>query len=306
MLWQRCRRQRHRPADRGNPPGIYGLDRPFLLQYGAWLWKAVHGDLFNRSRPGEAVRSDRALFPHTLLIVAMALACSPWPSAFRLACSQPRSDRFLDRLVGDDRFGRHHAVPNFWLAMILVSLFALKWNIFPRRRVAFGPLRRRHLACALPASRAGGGRHGGSRPPGAGSLLDILSSQFVRTLRAKGLKPSDNPVAAWPQEYRRQLVDRDGPAVQPATGGKPSWSRRCLPFPAWAIHRACRNPARFYRCAGRRLRDGDRRYPGQSADRSSLFGRRSEDWPLIERQFSRFPAKDLRATLAIAYLCAVS
>ena len=24
---------------------LYGLDRPFFVQYGAWLWKAAHGDL---------------------------------------------------------------------------------------------------------------------------------------------------------------------------------------------------------------------------------------------------------------------
>jgi peptide/nickel transport system permease protein len=26
---------------------IYGLDRPFFVQYGTWLWKAAQGDLSN-------------------------------------------------------------------------------------------------------------------------------------------------------------------------------------------------------------------------------------------------------------------
>ena len=43
---------------------LYGLDRPFLLQYGAWLWKALHGDLSTLTdlqRGGADL--DRALFP---------------------------------------------------------------------------------------------------------------------------------------------------------------------------------------------------------------------------------------------------
>ena len=53
---------------------VYGLDRPFLVQYGAWLGKAVHGDLSQSLLSGEYVATPigRA-FPNTLLIVAIAL-----------------------------------------------------------------------------------------------------------------------------------------------------------------------------------------------------------------------------------------
>src|SRR5215212_6129402 len=54
---------------------IYGLDRPFLVQYGSWLAKAAQGDLSQSLLSGEKVAdSIKRAFPNTLLIVAIALA----------------------------------------------------------------------------------------------------------------------------------------------------------------------------------------------------------------------------------------
>src|SRR4029078_2470654 len=54
---------------------IYGLDRPFLVQYGAWLANVAQGDLSQSLLTGEKVATSIArAFPKTLLIVAIALA----------------------------------------------------------------------------------------------------------------------------------------------------------------------------------------------------------------------------------------
>ncbi len=54
---------------------IYGLDRPFLVQYGSWLVHAMQGDLSQSLLSGEKVATSIArAFPNTLLIVAIALA----------------------------------------------------------------------------------------------------------------------------------------------------------------------------------------------------------------------------------------
>src|ERR1700743_157684 len=51
---------------------LYGLDRPFHVQYGVWLWKAVHGDLSTSLISSESVLTSIArCFPHTLLIVVL-------------------------------------------------------------------------------------------------------------------------------------------------------------------------------------------------------------------------------------------
>src|SRR5215216_4677391 len=53
---------------------LYGLNQPFFLQYGSWLWKAAHGDLAHSLISNESVlTSIQRCLPHTLLIVALAL-----------------------------------------------------------------------------------------------------------------------------------------------------------------------------------------------------------------------------------------
>ena len=110
---------------------LYGLDQPFLVQYGGWLWKAVHGDLSVSLLSGEPVlESILRSLPNTLLIVAIALLLALLigiPLGI-LAASRPGS--LLDRgLMTLASLGV--AVPNFWLAMILVSMLALERNWFP-------------------------------------------------------------------------------------------------------------------------------------------------------------------------------
>ena len=168
---------------------IYGLDRPFLVQYGAWLWKAVHGDLSQSLISGEQVLVSIArCFPNTLLIVVMALALALVVGVPLGVLAATREDSFVDRLVmAIASVGI--AVPNFWLAMLLVAQLALKWSIFPATGstpFSASPMDAIYHA-ALPAlALAAGGMAEVARQVRA-SLLDILSSQFVRTLRAKGL-----------------------------------------------------------------------------------------------------------------------
>jgi len=171
---------------------IYGLDRPFLVQYGAWLLKAVQGDLSKSILSGEAVLTSIArCFPHTLLIVTMALGLALIVGVPLGAAAAARPNGFIDR-VAMTLASIGIAVPNFWLAMILVSLFALRWNIFPATgATAFSASPSDAIAHAtLPAlALAAGGMAEVARQV-RGALLDVMSSQFVRTLRAKGLKTS--------------------------------------------------------------------------------------------------------------------
>ena len=52
---------------------LYGLDRPFLLQYGNWLWHAVHGDLSRSLLTNVPVLNTIAQnLPNTLLLVVLA------------------------------------------------------------------------------------------------------------------------------------------------------------------------------------------------------------------------------------------
>jgi peptide/nickel transport system permease protein len=171
---------------------LYGLDRPFLVQYGSWLWKAVHGNLSVSLLSGESVLDSilRSL-PNTLLIVAIALllALLAGIPLGVLAASRPGS--WLDRaLMTLSSLGV--AVPNFWLAMILVSMLALERNWFPATGsvpLSQDPVEALRHALLPGLALAAGGIAEVARQLRS-SLAELLSSQQVRTLHAKGVSPS--------------------------------------------------------------------------------------------------------------------
>lgn len=171
---------------------LYGLDRPLLVQYGSWLGGAVQGDLGKSMLSGEPVlRSILTRFPTTLQIVLMALVLSLLigvPMGI-LAALRPNSriDAFVTSVAS-----LGVALPNFWLAMLLVSLFALTLGWLPATgAVAFAQDPVASLKSALlPACALAAGGIAEVTRQLRGSLVEVLSSQFVRTLHAKGLPPS--------------------------------------------------------------------------------------------------------------------
>ncbi len=170
----------------------YGLDRPFLLQYATWLGKAATGDLSHSLLTGVPVR--QAIFeklPNTLEIVAGALLIS---MAFGIplgVAAATSAGSWADGLVSAlSSLGV--AVPSFWLAMILVSIFALDWRLLPATGsvpLASDPVESiRHAL--LPAVALGASGVAEVARQLRSALVEILGSQFVRTLRAKGLSPA--------------------------------------------------------------------------------------------------------------------
>lgn len=168
---------------------LYGLDRPFLVQYGSWLANAAQGDLSKSLATGEPVAQSIArAFPNTLLIVALAMtvALGLGVPLGMLAASRP--DGLRDRVVTSVA-SLGIAVPSFWLAMILVAWFALHFGWFPATGAV--PLKDSipkalHHAVLPALALAAGGVAEVSRQLRS-SLVEILSSPPVRTLRAKGL-----------------------------------------------------------------------------------------------------------------------
>jgi peptide/nickel transport system permease protein len=171
---------------------IYGLDRPFLSQYFAWVWNALHGDLSKSLLSGEAVAVSIArCLPNTLLIVVLAMFFSFAIGAPLGVWAASRQGRMIDSVVmAIASVGV--AIPNFWLAMLLISFLALQFGWFPvTGAVAFSkdPLGALHHAILPALALAAGGIAEISRQLRA-TLIELLSSQQVRTLHAKGLSPS--------------------------------------------------------------------------------------------------------------------
>lgn len=169
----------------------YGLDRPFLLQYGVWLGKAVTGDLSRSLLTGVPVRQAIIeKFPNTLEIVVGALLISMALGIPLGIAAATNAGLWVDGLVSAlSSLGV--AVPSFWLAMILVSTFALDWGLLPATGAVslFSNPAESIRHALLPAVALGASGVAEVARQLRSALGEILGSQFVRTLRAKGLSP---------------------------------------------------------------------------------------------------------------------
>ena len=171
---------------------IYGLDRPFMVQYGAWLGKAVQGDLSQSLLSGEKVADSIArAFPNTLLIVAIALILALATGIPMGIVAAIKPNGWVDKIVSMVA-SLGVAIPGFWLAMILVAEISLKLNWLPAtgaKSFAVSPWDAIRHALLPAIAIAAYGMAEVARQL-RGSLLEVLSSQYVRTLHAKGLSMS--------------------------------------------------------------------------------------------------------------------
>jgi peptide/nickel transport system permease protein len=171
---------------------IYGLDRPFMVQYGAWLGKAVQGDLSQSLLSGEkVVDSISRAFPNTLLIVAIALMLALASGIPMGIVAAIKPNGWVDKIVSMVA-SLGVAIPGFWLAMILVAEISLKLNWLPAtgaKSFAVSPWDAIRHALLPAIAIAAYGMAEVARQL-RGSLLEVLSSQYVRTLHAKGLSMS--------------------------------------------------------------------------------------------------------------------
>jgi peptide/nickel transport system permease protein len=168
---------------------LYGLDKPFLVQYGTWLGHAAEGDLSTSLLSGEPVRDSIVhRLPNTLLIVAGALFFSLLIGIPLGMAAAMRPESRLDRsITALSSLGV--AIPSFWLAMMLVSVFALSLHWLPATGAVsliedpWGALRH----ALLPALALSAGGIATIAQQLRSALGEVLASQNVRTLRAKGL-----------------------------------------------------------------------------------------------------------------------
>lgn len=167
----------------------YGLDRPLPLQYVAWLGRLLQGDMGRSLRTRQPVREaiiER--LPATFELGLTALL-------FSLVLAIPVGIlAAVKRNSGWDLFASGFtligvSLPNFFLGIILILVFALVLRLVPPG--GFVPLDRgvgenlRRLI--LPAITLGTASLAVNMRLMRSSLLDTLSQEYIRVARAKGL-----------------------------------------------------------------------------------------------------------------------
>lgn len=158
-----------------------GLDRALPTQFAFYVGNALQGDLgrsYSRNVPVTEL-IGRALVP-TAKLAAIAMAITIFIGIPLGVISAVRPDGPLDlaarvvALIGV-------SVPNFFFGLLLILLFSLQLGLLP----SYGTGSWRHLI--LPGVTLGTFSVGLIARLTRASMLDVLSQDYVRTARAKGL-----------------------------------------------------------------------------------------------------------------------
>ena len=167
----------------------YGLDQPLWAQYGYWLRNVLSGNLGYSYINNFPVSKLLALrIPATVeLAIASALigALIAFPLGIVGALKPGSVLDFLSTLFSALSF----AVPGFWLAILLILLFSLQWQLLPPSgRPDFWQQPVEHLkALVMPALTLGVAMAAKLTRYLRSAMLDTLSQDYTRTARSKGL-----------------------------------------------------------------------------------------------------------------------
>lgn len=158
-----------------------GFDRPWYVQYGDFLSKAVRGDF------GTSLRQHRPVFelvmdrlPATIQLTGAALLISISLSIPIGVISATKRNSIWDRLSMLLALAGQ-SMPVFWVATMLILIFGVKLQWLP----VAGRGGWQHLI--LPAAALGLFSVARNARVIRSSMLDVLGADYVRTARAKGL-----------------------------------------------------------------------------------------------------------------------
>src|SRR5215469_3818189 len=167
----------------------YHLDEPLPVRYALWVEAVARGDL------GESIRIKRPVLdliteklPVTgeLALMALLIALAIGLPAGIIAAVN--NGTLID-------YGASMAalwglsIPNFWLGILLILLFSVELGLLPASGFVSPTesLKQNFLTMVMPAFVLGNAIAAGMMRHTRSAMLQVLSADFVRTARAKGL-----------------------------------------------------------------------------------------------------------------------
>ncbi len=171
-------------ADIENIRRVYGYDQPIYVQYFDWLGNALKGNLGQSHYLNSPV--SEVIFirlPVTMILGASALSFGLLLAIPLGVLAAMRPNTLIDRFaLGLAVIGQ--ALPSFWFALIMIFFFGValrwlpitgsdSWLNFVMPSIALGYY---ITPAVMRLTRAG--------------MIEVLSSDYIRTARAKGLRPS--------------------------------------------------------------------------------------------------------------------
>jgi peptide/nickel transport system permease protein len=168
-----------------------GLDKPLPVQFGLWLWRAIHGDL------GTSILLQQPVLQAIVQRLPVTLELGVASLLFSLVLALPLGVMAATHRNGvsdwtvnvGSLFGI--AIPGFVLGLVLILIFAVTFRILPPGGyvpIAQDPLGNLRDLILPMITLAAGTVAVNLRQIRAG-MLEVLHQDYVRTARAKGVRP---------------------------------------------------------------------------------------------------------------------
>jgi peptide/nickel transport system permease protein len=167
----------------------YLLDEPLPVRYMLWAKGVLSGDL------GESIRIKRPVrdlvlekLPVTAELAALAIVIAlsiGLPMGILAAVKNNTTIDYAATMTA--LWGR--SIPNFWLGIMLILLFSVQWGLLPASGFVSpaDSLPRNLATLIMPAFVLGNGIAAVMMRHSRSAMLEVLSADYVRTARAKGL-----------------------------------------------------------------------------------------------------------------------
>ena len=175
-----------------------GLNDPFLVQFGNYVWKAVtKGDIGRSYVTKRSVAQEvLAAFPATLKLSALAMVIAilvGLPCGILSAIKQYSlfdTVTMIFAMIG-------LSMPVFWLGLLLILLFSVRLRWLPSS--GFGTFK----AMILPAVSLSAQAISMVTRMTRSSMLEVIRADYIRTARAKGQKES---IVIWVHALHNALI----------------------------------------------------------------------------------------------------
>lgn len=158
-----------------------GLNDPFLIQFGRYVWNIVtKGDFGTSYSSGRSVSTEiLERFPTTALLAVLSICvalCIGIPMGILAATKQ---NSIFDHLATTVSL-LGISIPNFWLGLMLIILFAVTLGWLPPSGF-YGP-----AYWILPALTVGSGAAANIMRTTRSTMLEVIRQDYIRCIRAKG------------------------------------------------------------------------------------------------------------------------
>lgn len=191
---------------------LYGLDQPIYKRYGNWIASLSQGDLgYSRTYrvPVQELMGPRLW--NTFLLSAISLGLSVLIAVPLGVMSALKPGSKMDYFMNLFSFAGI-SIPSFWLAIVLIIIFAVKFPIFPAggtqtigaEDVGFwADILDRSKYLVLPVLSLSIQQIGRFSRFTRSAMAEAMRNDFIRTARAKGL---DRQVVIWRHGFRNALI----------------------------------------------------------------------------------------------------